>query len=326
MSIFIWPLSFLFLLLPIIVYFTLPPVKENSNLYALKIPFFKRLTSFSNTSTKTTYSKSIRFFLVLSWILFTLAAARPVWYPKVSDSPLHARNIVLSLDVSESMSEKDFQLGTEPVSRLTAVKKVVTNFLNERESDNIGFVLFGNEAYTYAPLSFDKTTLKSLLEEIGIGIAGNMTALGDGLALAVQTALKVPAKSQIVILLSDGYANTGVVSVPEAIKLAKRNDVKVYTIGIGSNEQIVQNFYGLQVPTPSTLDEKTLKQIASQTGGQYFLAKTTSSLQDIYKVIDNLEKEEISTQSYKPRKELFFIPLFLGLLCLFIALMKRRQL
>ena len=224
------------------------------------------------------------------------------------------------------MSEKDFQLGTEPVSRLTAVKKVVTNFLNERESDNIGFVLFGNEAYTYAPLSFDKTTLKSLLEEIGIGIAGNMTALGDGLALAVQTALKVPAKSQIVILLSDGYANTGVVSVPEAIKLAKRNDVKVYTIGIGSNEQIVQNFYGLQVPTPSTLDEKTLKQIASQTGGQYFLAKTTSSLQDIYKVIDNLEKEEISTQSYKPRKELFFIPLFLGLLCLFIALMKRRQL
>ena len=326
MSIFIWPLSFLFLLLPIIVYFTLPAVKENSNLYALKIPFFKRIESFSNTSTKTTPSKSVRFFLVLGWILFTLATARPVWYPNTSETPLHARNIVLSLDVSESMSEKDFQLGTEAVTRLTAVKKVVTNFLNKRENDNIGFVLFGNEAYTYAPLSFDKTTLKSLLDEIGIGIAGNMTALGDGLALAVQTALKVPAKSQIVILLSDGYANAGVVSVSEAINIAKRNNVKVYTIGIGSGEQVVQSFYGLQIQTPTTLDEKTLKQIATQTGGQYFLAKTTSSLQDIYKVIDSLEKEEVTIQSYKPRKELFFIPLFLGLLCLFIALMRRRQL
>jgi len=184
--------------------------------------------------------------------------------------------------------------------------------------------LFGNEAYTYAPLSFDKTTLKSLLDEIGIGIAGNMTALGDGLALAVQTALKVPAKSQIVILLSDGYANTGVVSVPQAIDLAKRNNVKVYTIGIGSPEEVVQNFYGLKIPTQSTLDEKTLQAIATQTGGQYFLAKTTSNLQNIYKVIDNLEQEEINLQSFKPRKELFFIPLFLGVICLFIILMKRR--
>ncbi len=326
MSIFIWPLAFLFLLLPIVFYFILPPVKENSNLYALKIPFFKRIKSFDNTSKKTTSSKSHRFFLILAWILFTLASARPVWYPTVSDTPLHVRNIVLSLDVSESMSEQDFQLGTEPVTRLTAVKKVVTDFLNEREKDNIGFVLFGNEAYTYAPLSFDKKTLESLLNEIGIGIAGNMTALGDGLALAVQTALKVPSKSQIVILLSDGYANTGVISVPQAIELAKRNSVKVYTIGIGSSQQVVQNFYGLQIPTPSTLDEKTLQEIASQTGGQYFLATSTKNLQDIYKVIDNLEQEEITLQSLKPRKELFFIPLFLGLIFLFIALMKRRYL
>lgn len=324
MSIFIWPLSFLFLLLPFIVYFTLPPVKESSNLYALKIPFFKRIKSFEQISSKETHSKSSRFFLILMWLFFTTAAARPVWYPSVSDTPLQARNIVLSLDVSESMSAQDFQLGTADVTRLTAVKKVVTDFLNKRENDNIGFVLFGNEAYTYAPLSFDKTTLKSLLDEIGIGIAGNMTALGDGLALAVQTALKVPAKSQIVILLSDGYANTGVVSVPQAIDLAKRNNVKVYTIGIGSPEEMVQNFYGLKIPTQSTLDEKTLQAIATQTGGQYFLAKTTNNLQNIYKVIDNLEQEEINLQSFKPRKELFFIPLFLGVICLFIILMKRR--
>lgn len=326
MNVFIWPLAFLFLLLPIVVYFILPPAKENLNLYALKVPFFKRIKAYCDTSTPKNTSKTGRFFLILAWILFTLATARPVWYPDAQSSTIHARNIVLSLDVSESMSEQDFQLGTEPVTRLAAVKKVVTDFLSTRKQDNIGFVLFGNEAYTYAPLSFDKTTLKTLLDEIGIGIAGNMTALGDGLALAIQTALKVPAKSQIVILLSDGYANTGAVSVKQAIELAKRNNVKVYTIGIGSNQEMVQSFYGLQIPTPSTLDEKTLKEIAQQTNGSYFLATSTNDLKNIYNHIDALEKDKINTYTLKPRKELFFIPLFLGLICLLIALMKRRQL
>lgn len=325
MNIFIWPFAFLFLLLPVFVYFTFPQVKEESKFYALKIPFFERIKACGASISYGKNSKRGRFFFIFAWILLTIASARPVWYPNASETPLNAKNIVLSLDVSESMAEEDFQIGTTFVDRLTAVKKVVTDFLNKREKDNIGFVLFGNAAYTYAPLAFDKKTLQTLLDEIGIGIAGNMTALGDGLALGVQTALKVPAKSQIVILLSDGYANAGSISVKQAIDIAKRNNIKVYTIGIGAKEQ-TQNFYGMKVAVPTTLDEKTLQKIATETGGQYFLAETTQNLQDIYKIIDELEQDSTSNQYLRPRKELFYIPLFLGLLFLLIGFIWRGQL
>lgn len=324
MNIFIWPFAFLFLLLPIFVYFIFPKVKEENNFHALKIPFFERIKACGASVSYKDGKKHGRFFFILAWVLLTLASARPVWYPSASETPLNAKNIVLSLDVSESMAEQDFQIGTTLVDRLSAVKKVVTDFLNKREKDNIGFVLFGNEAYTYAPLSFDKKTLQTLLDEIGIGIAGNMTALGDGLALGVQTALKVPAKSQIVILLSDGYANAGAISVNQAIDIAKRNHIKVYTIGIGTKEK-TQNFYGMQVPVPTTLDEQTLQKIAHETGGQYFLAETTQNLQEIYKIIDELEQDSTSSQYLRPRKELFYIPLFFSLLCLLLGFIKRRQ-
>lgn len=326
MSIFVWPLSFLFLLLPIFVYFILPAMKEENHLSALKIPFFQRVKVCADTVFSQENKKNGRIFLALAWLFFTLASARPIWYPAISETPFSARNIVLSLDVSESMTEQDFQLGTKIIDRLTAVKKVVTDFLEKREKDNIGFVLFGNEAYNYAPLSFDKDTLKTLLDEIGIGIAGNMTALGDGLALAVQTALKVPAKSQIVILLSDGYANAGSVSVNQAIDIAKRNNVKVYTIGVGAKQRMEQTFYGISIPVPSTLDEKTLQKIAKETNGQYFLAETTQNLQDIYQIIDDLEKDSSNNQYLRPQKELFYIPLFMGLLFLICAFIRRRKL
>ena len=324
MNIFLWPLSFLFLLMPFIFYFLLPAKKEDFSGVALKVPFFKKVQTYAVATQKSEQKKSPRFFIVMAWILLTLAAARPIWYPNTAPQSLDARNIVLSLDVSESMSEEDFLQNGHAVSRLEAVKNVVNDFLNARKKDNIGFVLFGNEAYTYAPLSYDKKTLKNLLDEIGLGIAGKMTALGDGLALGIQTALKVPAKSRIVILLSDGYANAGVISVNKAIELAQKNNVKVYTIGVGTKESEFVTPFGLSISAPSTLDEQTLKFIATQTKGKYFLAQSTDELKEIYQIINQLETDKTQTYNVKPRKELFYIPLFIGMIFLALAFMKRR--
>lgn len=325
MDIFIWPLSFLFLLLPPAVYFFLPEKKKTLKTQALKIPFFnqiKVLKKTTNTSQKN--NKTALILLSVSWIFLVLAAARPVWYSSIKTLPLETRNIILSLDVSGSMKEQDFTIKGEKVDRLSAVKWVVDDFLTTRQNDNIALVLFADEAYTYAPLSYDKKTLKALFNEINHGIAGNMTAMGDGLALAIQNAIKVQAKSRIVILISDGEASPSLVGLKEAIDLAKKHDVKVYTIGIGNPENY-QQVFGMKVPIPTTLDEQTLKLIATKTGGEYFLAENTDTLQKIYQKIDELEKDKSKDTMVKPKKELFFIPLFIGLLFLFFALIKRRS-
>ena len=320
MNIFIWPLSFLFILLPFAVYFLLPAKQKKQNTAALKIPFFNQLSVLKKTNNSSLRKEKLKsIFLSIAWIFFVIAAARPVWFLDNKTLPLETRNIILSLDVSGSMKEMDFIINNQSVDRLTAVKQVVDNFLTKRVDDNIALVLFADEAYTYAPLSYDKKTLKSLLQEINHGIAGNMTAMGDGLALAVKNAIKVPAKSQIVILLSDGEASPGLVGLNEAIQLAKEKNVKVYTIGIG-NQENYQEVFGMKVPMPSSLDEQTLQFIAKETGGEYFLAQNTDTLRKIYQKIDTLEKNESTQKQVKPKKELFFIPLAIGMLFLIFAL------
>lgn len=324
MNIFIWPFSFLFLLLPFAVYFLIPKKQKDLKTQALKIPFFNQVVKLKKTSSIALKKEKFNLiFLSLAWIFFVIAAARPVWFLNHKTLPIETRNIILALDVSGSMQEQDFVVNNTAVDRLTAVKEVVDNFLSKRVEDNIALVLFADEAYTYAPLSYDKKTLKSLLKEINHGIAGNQTAMGDGLALAVQNAIKVPAESQIVILLSDGEASQGLVGLNEAIKLAKDNQVKVYTIGIGNPENY-QQVFGMKMAIPSSLDEQTLSFIAKETGGEYFLAQNTDTLEKIYQQIDKLEKDESAQKNVKPKKELFFIPLALGLIFLFPVLLKRR--
>lgn len=276
------------------------------------------MTECVNTSLKE------RIFLILAWLFFVLTAARPVWFDEQARIPQEARNIILALDVSDSMRERDFDLNGNSISRLATVKAVVDDFLQQRTQDNVGLVLFGSEAYTYSPLSFDNKTLRQMLKEIGFEIAGQMTAMGDGLALSVQNAVKVPAESRIVILLSDGYANAGSVSVSEALNLAQKQNVKVYTIGIGSEPRVVQDFLRQTVMNPAVdLDEKTLSEIARQTGGQYFRVTSTKDLQEVYALIDRLEKVPQEVLTIRPRKELFYFPLLMGMFFLLMAWLKR---
>lgn len=325
MSIFLWPFSFLLLFLPFAVRLLLPSQENQQYTMALRVPFFERVKSYAVKESSRTVSKG-RFFLILAWVCFVIAAARPVWYSEPTSVPQKARNIVLALDVSDSMKEQDFDIKGKPVTRLAMVKAVVDDFLKNRLQDNIGLVLFASEAYTYAPLSFDNKTLRQMLKEVGFGIAGQMTAIGDGLAMSVQNAVKVPAESRIVILLSDGYANAGSISVAEAVKLAQKQNVKVYTIGVGSEPQFVQDLFGTSLINPaSDLDERMLMEIAQQTGGNYFRAKSTEDLKQIYILIDQLEKTPQNTLSIRPRKELFYFPLLAGMFFLLIAWLKWRH-
>ncbi len=291
---------------------------------AIRVPFWDRLEAIKGAKVTGKISQGSKWFCILVWVFLTLAAMRPIWWGKPIPNQQSSHNIMLALDVSGSMEEQDFDLNRRPATRLQILKAVSDEFIKSRTGDNLGIVIFGSEAYTYAPLSPDIQTLRELLGEIGIGIAGTQTAIGEALALAVQGVASVPTDSQIVILMSDGMSNAGRVSVDEAIKLATGQGIKVYTVGIGSDAQMIQDFFGLVQINPSqNLDEKTLQEIALKTGGRYFRAKSTQELADIYATINQLEPVEREAEFIRPRKDLFFIPLLAAMILL--ALAKGRQ-
>lgn len=325
---FIWPLVFLLLPLPFIWRRFSKGSSLNTSVEedALKVPFFERLKELSPATHSSSSSTISPLFWTLTWLFFIIAAARPVWIGKPIILNEEARNILLTLDVSGSMDEQDFDIAGHPITRLEIVKHLAKDFIQKRQNDNLGLVIFGSEAYTYAPLSPDTKTLTSLLDEIGIGIAGTQTAMGDALAMAVQSVVSIPTNSRIVILMSDGFSNAGVISVTEALDIAKKMNVKVYTIGIGSNKQMVQDFFGfVQMNASLDLDEETLQKIAQETGGQYFRAKSTTDLKKIYDIIDKLETTEATEQTIYPRKEIAFYFILLGLLFWFLAFVIRRR-
>lgn len=327
MEYFVWPIVFLLLPLPFLVRWLLPAQKQTTafGAEALRVPFFKEIERFSIPLGQIN-PKNAKWELILFWLLCVLASARPVWYGEPEFITQSARNIVLALDASGSMAEQDFDVNNKPVTRLTLVKLLADDFLEKRTGDEVSLVVFGSEAFTYTPLTYDTTSARKLLREIDVGIAGEMTAIGDALALSAANVSKVPAQSRIVVLLSDGTSNAGQVQVEEALQLAQKLGVKVYTIGIGSAPKAIRTFLGFnQLVNPAAdLDEATLKAIANQTGGAYFRAKTSEDLSAIYQTINALEPVESDDVVFVPRKELFYVPLIGALLFLLIAVLKRR--
>ena len=255
-------------------------------------------------------------------LLLVLTAARPQFYNVSREIRSPGVDIVMSIDTSGSMQALDFKLDDEPVTRLTAVKKVVSEFIRKREVDRIGLVVFGEEAFTQAPLTLDKGLLLGLVDKMTIGMAGDRTAIGSALAIGGKRLKDLKAESKILILLTDGRHNAGDLTPGQAAEAVQALGVKIYTIGVGGKGPApfkVKSLLGTRIVRQEVdLDEATLKNIARIGGGKYFRATDTEGLAEIYDIIDRAEKTEIKVKEFFHFRELysyFLIPalLLLGL-------------
>jgi len=224
------------------------------------------------------------------------------------------RDLLLAVDISGSMETEDMQLGRQVTDRLTAVKAVAGNFIDHREGDRLGLILFGDQAYLQTPLTFDRETVRTLLNEAAIGLAGKSTAIGDAIGLAVKRLRERPAENRVLILMTDGANTSGSVDPLKAADLAAREGVRIYTIGVGADEMLVRGFFGTQRVPGTDLDEGTLTAIAQKTGGQYFRARDIEGLQKIYALLDKLEPVSQDEQTFRPVHELYVWPLGAALL------------
>lgn len=319
-----WPWLLAALPLPLLIRW-LVPAKMPVEQAALKVPF---LDDFSEAETRVV-SQSQQWPLLLAaiaWLLLVIACARPQWLGEPIEQAVSGRDLMLAVDLSGSMEEQDFVINKRAVDRLTAAKGVAGDFINRRVGDRVGLILFGTQAYLQTPLTFDRKTVMTLLNEAVIGLAGDNTAIGDAIGLAVKRLKSEKDNSRVLVLMTDGANTAGEISPLKAAELAADNHLKIYTIGIGADEMIVRNFFGNRKVNPSIdLDEKTLIKIAESTGGQYYRARNTDELNNIYMRLDELEPVEKDKQYFRPRSELYYWPLSLALgLAAAVALSKVR--
>ena len=249
--------------------------------------------------------------------LLIVALARPQSVDEGSTSNTEGIDIVLAIDISTSMLAQDLQ-----PDRIQAAKQVAGNFITDRPGDRIGLVAFAGEAFTQSPLTTDQGTLQTLLGRLRSGVVEDGTAIGDGLATSINRIKDGKAKSKSIILLTDGSNNTGIVAPLTAAEIAKKLGIKVYTIGVGTNgtapyPQI--NMFGRieYVPTPVVIDEETLKQVASITGGKYFRATGNKVLSEIFDEIDKLEKPELDVRHFSHTEDCY-LPWAIAALGLFL--------
>lgn len=308
-----WPWLLAALPLPLLIRWLLPASKPVEQA-ALKVPF---LDDFSDGDLRTA-SETKQWPLLLAmiaWLLFVLACTRPQWLGEPIEQAVSGRDLMMAVDLSGSMEEQDFMINKQRVDRLTATKWVAGDFINRRVGDRLGLILFGTQAYLQTPLTFDRKTVMTLLNESAIGLAGDNTAIGDAIGLAVKRLKNQPANSRVLILMTDGANTAGEVSPLKAAELAAEHQLKIYTIGIGADEMVVRSFFGSHKVNPSRdLDENTMIKIAKSTGGRYFRARNTDELNNIYMLLDKLEPIEKERQYFRPRSELYFWPLALALL------------
>ncbi len=259
-------------------------------------------------------------FMLGAMVFAVLGASRPQWNYKETVVDSEGIDIMLAIDASGSMAAMDFRLGNDAVNRLSVVKKVVKEFIEKQRGDRVGMVIFGDAAFTQSPLTLDHDVLIQLLNHVEVGIAGEGTAIGDGLALSVKRLKDSPGKSKVVILLTDGRNNAGKISPEKAAELAKSLGIKVYTIGIGTQGPVPfpqKGMFGVRlVYVDLDMDLETLEKIASITGGRYFYAADTKKLSDIYEEIGKLEKTKIEVKNYEIFEELYYYPTALALLLL----------
>lgn len=319
--------AFLLLPLPWLAMYVLPKAKPAEQA-ALRVPFLHKMRPLASSNHRFSNWRWWQRVLAYSiWVLLVVAASGPQWLGPPTPITQAGRNIMLAIDISGSMEITDMRLGNQQVNRLRMIKSVAGQFVNERVGDRVGLILFGTRAYLQTPLTFDRQTVQSQLNDASIGLAGQMTAIGDAIGLAIKRLMQYPAKSRVLVLLTDGASNSGSVLPIDAATMAAKQGIQIYTIGIGSSRAVAQTFWGPQaVNLSADLDEDTLKKIANATQGQYFRATDGQSLQHIYQRINQLQPINSDKQFFRPVDNLYDWPLGLALLLsLLLAIITLRR-
>ena len=243
-----WPWLALLLPVPYFIYRYARPWTAATG-SALRVPF---LDDFVETGPDAvSKARTWPLWLALAvWSLLVLSAMRPQWLGELVEVPVTGRELMLAVDLSGSMEQQDFVLGVRRIDRLTATKLVAGDFIERRVGDRIGLILFGEQAYLQAPLTFDRETVKTLLSESVIGLAGKATAIGDAIGLAVKRLRERDASQRVLVLLTDGANTAGVVDPLSAAQLASREELKIYTIGIGATELLERSLFGTRRDQP----------------------------------------------------------------------------
>ncbi len=320
-----WPYIFLVLPLPLIVRWLLPTIDSAAG--AIRVPFYQSLQNLSASQSSKPSKRWLSIcLLTLVWLLIVTAAARPTWVGDPVNLPQERRDLLLAVDISGSMREQDMLVNKRYVDRLSVVKAVVGEFIEERRSDRLGLILFGEQSYLQTPLTFDSNTVKQQLQEAQIGFAGNATAIGDTIGLAVKRLRGRPADSRVLILLTDG-ANSAGTEPLQAAAIASEAEIRIHTIGVGSEIKYSRDIFGntRQRNVSNELDEVTLQSIADKTGGQYFRARDPKELQTIYAELDRLEPIA-DEQTFRPTRSLLHWPILAALLLNSVLVLSMRRL
>jgi Ca-activated chloride channel family protein len=253
---------------------------------------------------------------------FVIALARPQAGKRFTEITSEGVDIMLALDTSGSMQALDLKLDGSPVPRVDVVKKEAGDFIDMSPNDRLGIVIFGENAFVQCPLTMDHNILLKLLGDVKLGMAGDSTAIGDAIGVAVNHMKDLKAKSKVLVLLTDGQSSSGIIPPLKAAEIAKNYQIKIYTIGVGTDGQapfLVDTPLGKRVVYQrADLDEETLKKISALTGGIFYRAKDTDTLKRVYGEINRLEKTEVKTKEYNEYTELYARFVSLGLLLLLV--------
>lgn len=308
---FAWLWALLALPLPLLI--RLLPRRQKTQTAALRVPRVDNDLPGVKSATGNGPARLILATVV--WLCLVLASARPQWLGEPINIPAKGRDLMVAVDLSGSMKVEDMVVNGQQVDRLRMIKYVLADFIQRRVGDRIGLILFADTAYQQAPLTYDRETVAQLLNETVIGLVGDQTAIGDAIGLAVKRFEARQESNRILILLTDGQNTAGNISPEQANELAVANDVTIYPIGVGADQMLVQSFFGNRRVNPSAdLDEDMLTELAQSTGGQYFRAKDTQSLEAIYARLDELEPIARESRQMRPQTALFHYPLALALL------------
>jgi Ca-activated chloride channel family protein len=295
-----WPWVLLALPLPLLLRWLLPPAAGGGG-DALRLPSLAGLAALSGRGPAP--SRARQAVATLIWLLLLLAAARPQWLGDPVALPVAGRDLLLAVDISGSMEQPDYQLDGRTVSRLDVVKAAAARFIARRDQDRLGLILFGTRPYLQTPLTYDRDTVAQMLGEAVVGLAGQDTAIGDAIALAVKRLRDTPPGGRVLVLLTDGDNTAGAIDPIAAAQLAAETGIRVHTIGLAgrAGEQTTAGYRIRQAP--DDLDPVLLGRIAAATGGRFFRATDADELARVYELLDRLEPSIRDAQTYRPVHE-----------------------